>query len=103
VGDTVHSHRYGYGFTIVTWISPPFSRWGLTVIRRSYRVNDGAYVYLDYSLIQNFGLDFHTWAHWISSGSENLKGCIINGVVYGDTSLVSVEDMSMVTKEFYLN
>ncbi|MEO8231895.1 MAG: T9SS type A sorting domain-containing protein, partial [Ignavibacteriota bacterium] len=45
-----------------------------------------------YGLVENFGIDsvFYDWDFDYSQSV--LKGCIINGVVYGDTTLTNIDD-----------
>ncbi len=103
-GDTVQSYRMGYyegSFTRVL-DEVTFEKWGLTKPKKVYE----QYILHPpvYSLTQGIGLDsiykyFDFGDTWIV-----LKGCIINGTVYGDTTVVSVEDETPnLPTEFYLS
>ena len=51
---------------------------------------------------KNFGLIFHSAEEPPGSGSSNtLVGCVINGVVYGDTTLSSIKQISSTIPERY--
>ena len=45
-----------------------------------------------YTLVKGFGIDSITSNFDFGSSISQLKGCIINGIVYGDTTVVGVED-----------
>ena len=45
-----------------------------------------------YSLVKGFGIDSIVSSFDFGSSTIQLKGCIINGIVYGDTTVVGVED-----------
>ena len=45
-----------------------------------------------YSLVKGFGIDSISSSFDFGSSVSHLKGCIINGIVYGDTTVVGVED-----------
>ncbi len=92
VGDTVNSYRMGYypGSHTTVLDEITFEKWGLNKPKKVFE----QYILHPpvYSLTQDIGLDsiysyFDFGDTWIV-----LKGCIINGVVYGDTTVVSVED-----------
>ncbi len=93
-GDTVFSHRMGFsasGFTIVLDESS-FEKWGLIKTKRVFVQHNGLPEPF-YSLSEDIGLDSMYFD--FTNGSTNtysLKGCIIDGTVYGDTTVVSVED-----------
>ena len=80
-----------------------FNKWGLTKPRKTYHQWEGL-DHLEYSLTQDIGLDYYSF-HSIgtsSGGEEVLKGCVINGVIYGDTSVVSVEEENQISSNFIL-
>ena len=92
VGDTVNSQRMGYypGSQTTVLDEITFVKWGLIKPKKVFE----QYILHPpvYSLTQDIGLDsiysyFDFGDTWIV-----LKGCIIDGVVYGDTTVVSVED-----------
>jgi hypothetical protein len=39
--------------------------------------------------VKGFGLSFNLTEDLLSFATDSLKGCVINGVVYGDTSLIT--------------
>jgi hypothetical protein len=92
VGDTVNSYRMGYhpGSHTTVLDEITFAKWGLSKPKKVFE----QYILHPpvYSLTQDIGLDsiysyFDFGNTWIV-----LKGCIIDGVVYGDTTVVSVRD-----------
>jgi hypothetical protein len=92
IGDTILSYRMGYweeGFT--TMIDEvTFEKWGLTKHKKVFE----QYILHPpvYSLTQDIGLDSIFSYFDFGETRVILKGCIIDGVVYGDTTVVSVED-----------
>ncbi len=92
VGDTVNSFRPGFNTVMFTtmFAESTFNKWGMTKPKKvfqEYTLHPPIF-----SLTQYIGLDsiyfyFDFGDTWIT-----LKGCIIDGVVYGDTTVVSVED-----------
>jgi hypothetical protein len=94
VGDTVNSYRMGYhpGSHTTVLDEITFAKWGLTKPKKVFE----QYILHPpvYSLTQDIGLDsiysyFDFGNTWIV-----LKGCIIDGILYGDTTVVSVDDES---------
>jgi hypothetical protein len=92
VGDTVYTYRMGYhpGSHTTVLDEITFEKWGLIKPKKVFE----HYILHPpvYSLTQDIGLDsIHSYFDfgdtWIV-----LKGCILDGVVYGDTTVVSVED-----------
>ena len=91
-GDTVNSYRMGYypGSHTTILEETDFYKWGLIKPKKVFE----QYILHPpvYSLTQDIGLDsiysyFDFGENWIV-----LKGCIIDGIVYGDTTVVSVDD-----------
>jgi hypothetical protein len=68
----------------------PVNIWGLSTTKRELYPNYSGWV-CSHSLVKGIGLSQHGCGDLIGFYS-NLIGCVINGTVYGDTSLVSVED-----------
>jgi len=95
VGDIVNSFRMrypsNYSYTIVEAVNT-FNKWGLTKPRKVFRQVPLYTAGLVYSLTQDIGLDYLLWGYWFATTTWTLNGCVINGVVYGDTMLVSVEN-----------
>jgi len=92
VGDTAISYRMGYypGSHTTVLAETNFYKWGLIKPKKVFE----QYILHPpvYSLTQDIGLDsiysyFDFGENWIV-----LKGCVIDGIVYGDTTVVSVED-----------
>ena len=92
VGDTISSFRLGFNTVMFTtmYAETTFEKWGLT---RPKKVFEEFTLHPPvFSITQDIGLDsiyfyFDFGDTWIT-----LKGCVIDGVVYGDTTVVSVED-----------
>ncbi len=97
VGDTVYSSRMGYsgGMAITTILAEEtFEKWELNkskkVFQQYYSIHPPVY-----SLTQDIGLDsIHFYFDYFGDTWTVLKGCIIDGIVYGDTTVVSVEDVT---------
>ncbi len=92
VGDTISSYRMGYwedGFTrMIDQVT--FEKWGLTKPKKVFE----QYILHPpiYSLTQDIGLDSIFFYFDFGETRVIIKGCIIDGIVYGDTTVVSVED-----------
>ena len=92
VGDTIWSSRefYDPNFPTIVIEQNTFNKWELEKPRIIYQhLGLGFYTH---SLTQDIGLD--SIGYHFDFGQTNIiiKGCIIDGVVYGDTIVVSVED-----------
>ena len=95
-GDTLITFDPGSGsltsYLIVASIDT-FNDWGLTKLRKNY-LRQAYPVSGHFSYVEDVGMDF--WNSTILGYSvyfeRKLKGCIINGVVYGDTTTVGVGD-----------
>jgi hypothetical protein len=85
VGDTI---TVGYR-QLYLESEVPFSLFGLKSLKRTF-LNDQTPIQ-DIKLLKGLGLIYEFW--WeLGSINKDLQGCIINGVVYGDTTVVSVDD-----------
>jgi len=92
VGDTINSFRLGFNTVMFTtmYAESTFEKWGITKPKKvfqEYTLHPPIF-----SLTQDFGVDsiyfyFDFGDTWIT-----LKGCIIDGVIYGDTTVVLVEN-----------
>ena len=92
VGDTISSFRMGFNTVLFTtmYAEATFEKWGQTKPKKvfeEYTLHPPIF-----SITQGFGVDsiyfyFDFGDTWIT-----LKGCIIDGVIYGDTTIVDVED-----------
>jgi hypothetical protein len=92
VGDTAYSYRLSLpydGFTIVIG-ETTFEKWGINKSKKVLK----EYIWNEpvYSLVKDIGLDSLYFHDAFGDYYTTLKGCIIDGVVYGDTTVVSVED-----------
>ncbi len=103
VGDTIHSGRFGYypPYTPTILIDQNyFTNWDLKKPRKVfYQDVLGTPIY---SLSMSFGLDSLYYSFDFGYTTWDLRGCIINGIVYGDTVL-SVEEKDIIVKEHKLN
>jgi hypothetical protein len=95
VGDTI---PVGNGIYLAS--EEPFTIFGLNSRLRTFYSTQTPYE--DIELAQDFGLKFKlVWE--LVENRNVLKGCIINGVVYGDTLTVGVEDeVNPIATEFKL-
>jgi Secretion system C-terminal sorting domain len=84
VGDTI---PIGNGIYLESEV--PFSLLGLSSLKRTF-LNDQTPIQ-DIRFLKGLGLIYEYW--WELAGFEkSLLGCIIEGIVYGDTTVVSVDD-----------
>ncbi|MEJ2196766.1 MAG: T9SS type A sorting domain-containing protein [Ignavibacteriaceae bacterium] len=84
VGDTI---PIGNGIYLESEV--PFSLLGLSSLKRTF-LNDQTPIQ-DIRFLKGLGLIYEYW--WELAGFEkSLLGCIIDGVVYGDTTVVSVNE-----------
>ena len=76
------------------------TQFGLTTKKRVFKTPDN---YANYTLAKGFGLTKYTTDGTASNSDFYLKGCVIDGIVYGDTSLiVSVDDEKELPNELTL-
>jgi hypothetical protein len=103
VGDTIYASRYFFYEEIFTEVLPNsiFNKWGIIKPKKVYQEYTlGMY---SYSLTEDLGLDSVYFIFDFGFGRTELKGCIIDGVVYGDTTTVGVEnDEIPIAKTFRL-
>jgi len=92
IGDTISSFRMGFNTVMFTTMYEEgmFGKWGITKPKK---------VFLEYtlhppifSLTQDVGLDSIYSYFDFGNTWTTLKGCIIDGVIYGDTTTVGVND-----------
>ncbi|BDQ03247.1 T9SS type A sorting domain-containing protein [Ignavibacterium sp.] len=102
VGETVKSFRIGYwmqdGFTVLREITN-FTRWGSGNKRKIFQTYNLEMPV--YSLTEGYGLDSSYYIFDFGYTIDLLRGCIIDGVVYGDTVL-SVEKNEEIPTNFVL-
>lgn len=98
VGDTVKSFRFGYpaseGFTTLLG-NTIFEKFGLSKQKKIFEQYDLSSP--RYSLTEDIGLDSLIYSFDFGYTEFILKGCIIDGVVYGDTNIVDVENEKSIT------
>jgi hypothetical protein len=104
VGDTLESYRMGfweYGHTTVLGVDT-YTQWGLIKPKKIFE----QYILHPpvYSLTQGIGLDSIYYYFDFGNTEIMLKGCILNEVLFGDTSMVvSVDDEDeTIPKDFKL-
>ena len=92
VGDTIWSSRHQYQdfFPFICVGEGMFNKWGIEGPRKIFTIYD--LTGYTYSLSQGVGIDSIYDTFDFGENFIKLKGFIIDGVVYGDTSVVSVED-----------
>jgi hypothetical protein len=92
IGDTISSFRTGFNTVLFTtmYAEATFNKFGLTKPKKvfeEYTLHPPIF-----SLTQDIGLDSIYSYFDFGETYITLKGCIIDGVVYGDTTTVGVED-----------
>jgi hypothetical protein len=92
VGDTLLSFRMGFNTVMFTtmYAETTFEKWGLTnpkKVFQEYTLHPPIF-----SITQDVGLDSIYFYFDFGDTYITLKGCVINGIVYGDTTVVSVEN-----------
>ncbi|MBK9098059.1 MAG: T9SS type A sorting domain-containing protein [bacterium] len=92
VGDTIWSSRHQYQdyFPFICVGEGSFDKWGIQGGRKIFTIFD--LTGYTYSLSQGVGVDSIYSSFDFGENFTTLKGCIIDGVVYGDTTTVGVED-----------
>ena len=89
IGDTIYVDQFGDSYPIVLANEEEFNEWNINSKKRNY-LGQSTPLY-DLSLIKNIGLSYQL--EWELVGYEDeLKGAIINGIVYGDTTVVGIND-----------
>ena len=96
VGDSVQSFNPSYpnySYTKIIRVDT-FSNWGLTKQRKVYQQVTPGLQGRIFSFTEDIGPDSLLSAYIGASAYviKTLKGCVINGIVYGDTTLTSVEN-----------
>jgi hypothetical protein len=92
LGDSIWSSRHQYQdyFPFVCVNEGNFNKWGISGHRKIFTIND--LTGYTYSLSQGVSIDSIYDTFDFGENFVTLKGCIIDGVVYGDTTTVGVED-----------
>ena len=82
VGDTIPLEN---GIILINESSSDL--FNLNTTKREFRGVISPYRILEF--VKGFGLNFNLTEDLLSFATDSLKGCVINGVVYGDTSLIT--------------
>jgi hypothetical protein len=92
VGDTISSYRMGFNTVMFTtmYAETTFEKWGLIKPKKVFEENTLHPPI--FSITQEFGLDSIYSYFDFGETYISLKGCIIDGVIYGDTTTVGIED-----------
>jgi hypothetical protein len=94
VGDTIPVDNGIYFESEV-----PFTQFNLDSRKRTF--SGVSTPLLDIEIVRGFGVVYQNM--WELGESRNvLRGCIINGIVFGDTTIVSVEDESPIINNYRL-
>ncbi|WP_290662751.1 T9SS type A sorting domain-containing protein [Ignavibacterium sp.] len=102
IGDTVEAFRYGIwypGGVTVLREEDYFTKWGLNNKRKIFETDN--YGMPLYSLTYGLGLDSAVYGFDFGTTTYVLRGCVINGTVFGDTVL-SVEKNEEIPTNFVL-
>ncbi len=107
VGDTLitfsPSSPGSQSFLVVTNVDT-FYKWGLTKYRKNFTQMTFP-IFYRFSLTEDISLDFSvsTYIGYSMSLERTLKGCVIDGIVYGDTTLTGIDDEEIpIASEFKL-
>jgi hypothetical protein len=95
VGDTLITFNPSSpspAYLIVTSIDT-LNKWGFTKLRKNF-IRYAYPSFSRFSYTQDIGMDY-----WVSTligysmySERTIKGCVINGIVYGDTTLTGIDD-----------
>ena len=93
IGNSINSYRYGFfdpsGKTIPI-AEDSITIWDSTFSRKSFE--QGNLLYFNYALTKHIGLDSADFEYDFGDTHLRLKGCVLDGIVYGDTTTTSVDD-----------
>lgn len=92
IGDSVFSHRFVYDAPYTMIYSSDTTFYGQQIKTKLYNS-----VFLDqyqYRLFTNFGLVSYFHSFDFGSDHQSLKGAVINGIVYGDTTVTDINDQA---------
>lgn len=95
VGDSLMVNRFEpYNTVILTTFEDiePYNEFGITSSKRIYKYP--GLLFAEYSLVHKVGLEHILLGYDFGTGIYNLKGFIKDGVVYGDTTLTDIDDIT---------
>lgn len=103
VNDTIYYSRYFYeNVATVLKSSVPVNQFNINTIKRNYNTSGTGIGALSYSLVNGFGLTYLREDVEDNAKIDSIKGCRINGIVYGDTNtIVGVNDQIPNTPDEY--
>ncbi len=78
------------------------TRFGQNFEYRGYYFTCGLF-YQDFYYLKGLGLYRYSWYADFVESISFLRGCIVNGILYGDTSVVSVDDEISIVSNFQLS
>ncbi len=101
VGDSIKSYRFETNVPAAMIDFYDTTIFGLDKGSKTYEsVSLTSY---QYQLVQGFGLTYIQNGYDFGWDSRNLKGAVINGIVYGDTTLTGIEDEIQPVNTFSLS
>jgi hypothetical protein len=86
LGDTIWVDSVEYKILVY---EEPFEVWGMSTSKRTVDYNIR---FQGYELVKNIALFKWRFRDFFALYTKELKGCVIDGAVYGDTTVVSVDD-----------
>ena len=104
IGDSTSATRYGYCLNnppTIFYSDSSFTDWGIS--GRIRNLSNYDLFTAHYSLVSGIGLYSAQISDDNGEKHYNLKGCLIDGVIYGDTLTTSVEIENDIPKSFYLS
>ena len=103
VGDTIYSNYYTrYMGNFAIFLSEKnVNIFNKTVSNRIY-MSENVLEYPAYILTQGFGLTSYSFEYDFGYTTDTLKGAIINGVVYGDTTITGIKEQKKIPQQFKL-
>ena len=101
LGDTVMSYRFETYLPFVVTYAADTSIYGLTKSTKFYESN--SLISYRYQLVKDFGITDIESGFDFGYDSKILRGAVINGTLYGDTTLTGVEDNPVRINSFSLS
>jgi len=100
-GDTIAGSEFG-GLRTIYKEDGVFSKWGLVKTKRVYNEWESLFGHR-YSLTEGIGIDTVSFGFDFGYAYIGLQGAIINGIVYGDTTILGVEEEDFFPTKFSLS